>query len=401
MARARPSRNSYSSNINTDCTNNKIKITEIKKNLQNKIIKTYKEYSFDKVFDDEYSNDDLFNDFGMQIALNLVKKIDTTFYVYGQTGSGKTYTIMGTDKIPGLLSLLLKMVKTYNVNLKFNCIQIYNNKCYDILNNNNEIYEREDREGKIHLTNVKSIDLKNENISHIINLIKLKRMVGISGQNDASSRSHLLFQVNNGGTFLKILDLAGSEKAKDSVYVNKQMFRENAEINKSILILKECIRALKYNHSHVPYRGSKLTKILKDSFERKTESFILATVSPELENVSDSINTLNYISDIKQIKRHVIESHIEKSKKIVLPEINQKHKKPNMYNRFNKQHVDLSPNFRLLVNNRLGFDSLFKKKSKLLNYVSNSRSSKKYKYKIKDIIDDEISLLENIKEKLI
>ena len=84
---------------------------------------------------------------------------------------------MGTDKIPGLLSLLLKMVKTYNVNLKFNCIQIYNNKCYDILNNNNEIYEREDREGKIHLTNVKSIDLKHENISHIINLIKLKRMV--------------------------------------------------------------------------------------------------------------------------------------------------------------------------------------------------------------------------------
>ena len=62
---------------------------------------------------------------------------------------------------------------------------------------------------------------------------------------------------------LKILDLAGSEKAKDSVYVNKKMFRENAEINKSILILKECIRALKNNHSHVPYRGSKLTKILK------------------------------------------------------------------------------------------------------------------------------------------
>ena len=129
MARVRPSRNGYLSNVDVNSDRNDIKITEIKKNLQNKIIKSYKNYTFDKVFDDEYTNDDLFNDFGMEIALNLIKKIDTTFYVYGQTGSGKTYTIMGTDEIPGLLVLLLKMIKSYNnINLTFNCIQIYNNK---------------------------------------------------------------------------------------------------------------------------------------------------------------------------------------------------------------------------------------------------------------------------------
>ena len=238
MARVRPSRNNFYNNIDTDCMDNKIKITEIKKNLQNKIKKTYKDYIFDKVFDYEYTNDDLFNDFGMEIALNLVKKIDTTFYVYGQTGSGKTYTIMGTDRIPGLLTLLLKMVKTYkNIKLTFNCVQIYNNKCYDILNKNNEIYEREDHNNKIHLTNVTSINLSCSNINDIITTIKKSRMVGISGQNDASSRSHLIFQINHGDSFLKILDLAGSEKAKNSVYVNKYIFRENAEINKSILVL--------------------------------------------------------------------------------------------------------------------------------------------------------------------
>ena len=400
MARTRPSKNGYLSNVEVDNDNSKIRIAEIKKNLQNKVIKTYKDYTFDKVFDDEYSNDDLFNDFGMEIALNLIKKIDTTFYVYGQTGSGKTYTIMGTDKIPGLLVLLLKMIKSYNnINLTFNCIQIYNNKCYDILNNNVEIYEREDSNNKIHLTNVRSVSLLNENVNHIINTIKSNRMVGISNQNDASSRSHLIFQINNGSSFLKILDLAGSEKAKDSVYINKLMFRENAEINKSILVLKECIRALKFTHKYIPYRGSKLTKILKDSFERKSESYILATVSPELENVSDSINTLNYISDIRLIKREVFERKVEDEKKdIVLPKINTKKKSP--YQRLMKHNSELSPNFRLFTNNRFSLDSLHKKQSKLFNYMSSNRSSKKYKYQIKQVLDDEIKILEDLRKKI-
>ena len=401
MARVRPSRNGYLSNVDVNSDSNDIKITEIKKNLQNKVIKSYKNYTFDKVFDDEYTNDDLFNDFGMEIALNLIKKIDTTFYVYGQTGSGKTYTIMGADRIPGLLVLLLRMIKSYNkINLTFNCIQIYNNKCYDILNNNNEIYEREDNNNKIHLTNVKSINLSKENVQNIINIIKKNRMVGISNQNDASSRSHLIFQINNGTSFLKILDLAGSEKAKDSVYINKKIFRENAEINKSILVLKECIRALKFNKSYVPYRGSKLTKILKDSFERKSESYILATVSPELENVSDSINTLNYISDIRLIKREVIESKVkENNNNLILPKINTRKKSP--YRRLMKHNSELSPNFRLIVNNRFSLDSLYKKQSRLFNYVSNNRSSKKYKHQIQQVIDDEIKALQNIKKKII
>jgi hypothetical protein len=225
-------------------------------------------------------------------------------------------------------------------------------------------------------------------------------MVGISNQNDASSRSHLIFQINNESSFLKILDLAGSEKAKDSVYINKKIFRENAEINKSILVLKECIRALKFNKSYVPYRGSKLTKILKDSFERKSESYILATVSPELENVSDSINTLNYISDIRLIKREVIESRVkENNNKLMLPKINTGKKSP--YRRLMKHNSELSPNFRLIVNNRFSLDSLYKKQSRLFNYVSNNRSSKKYKYQIQQVIDDEIKALQNIKKKII
>jgi len=303
MARVRPPKNGIGNHINVNSEKNFIDIKEIKKDLRNNEVETSKHYIFDQVFDKDYDNDDLFNDFGMKITFNLIKNIDTTFYVYGQTGSGKTHTITGTDRIPGLLSLMIKVIKKQKLNLTFNCIQIYNNKCLDMLNDNVEIFEREDASGKIHLINIKHVSLKTESADSILNKIKKNRLVGISNQNNESSRSHLLFRINNGKHFLNILDLAGSEKAKDSVYINKDVFRENAEINKSILVLKECIRALKNNQSHIPYRGCKLTKILKDSFERKTESYILATISPEKENLSDSINTLNYISDIKLIKR--------------------------------------------------------------------------------------------------
>merc|ERR1712146_340257 len=126
-----------------------------------------------------------------------------------------------------------------------------------------------------------------------------------------------------------------------------------------------------------------------DSFERKSESYILATVSPELENVSDSINTLNYISDIRLIKREVIERKIkENNNNLILPKINTRKKSP--YRRLMKHNSELSPNFRLIVNNRFSLDSLYKKQSRLFNYVSNNRSSKKYKHQIQQVIDDEI-----------
>ena len=213
MARVRPPKSGMGNYVNVNSNKNYIDINEMKKGLMNNNIETPKRFNFDEVYDKDYTNDDLFNDFGMKITFNLIKNIDTTFYVYGQTGSGKTYTIMGTDRVPGLLKLIIIVLKKQCANITFNCIQIYNNKCLDILNNNLEIFEREDNNGKIHLSNIRSVNLKTETAESIINIIKRNRHVGVSNQNDQSSRSHLLFRFNNGKNFLNILDLAGSEKA--------------------------------------------------------------------------------------------------------------------------------------------------------------------------------------------
>lgn len=457
MTRVRPNKKNESDNfINCNSDKNYICLNDVRKDIMNNNIETHKKYEFDQVYDQDYDNDDIFNDLGIKIAFNLIKKIDTTFYVYGQTGSGKTYTIMGNEKVPGILSLILKIFKKQNLDLKINCIQIYNNKCLDILNNNCQIFEREDANGKIHLTNIRDANLKYDSVDSILATIKRNRQVGISNQNSASSRSHLFIRIKNGSNFLNILDLAGSEKAKDSVYVNKSTFRENAEINKSILALKECIRSLKNNNSHVPYRESKLTKILKDSFELRTQTYVLATISPEKENMSDSINTLNYISDMKYLKPKILESpklptiKTDKMKKttstpsikknINLPNIQRNDSVPNKFNDNNSkypniygnvskipnyernsyyknqnlnpyanrrygrnpygQNYGLSPKCKYLVNNRFKIDNLNKEKDRVLNLIVRRRTSDQNKTKLISIIDNEINLLSQFKKNI-
>lgn len=120
--------------------------------------------------------------------------------------------------------------------------------------------------------------------------------------NDTSSRSHAICQINlrdqNGRTVGKFLlvDLAGSERAQDTQSNNRQRRIEGAEINKSLLALKECIRAIDMKSSHVPFRASKLTMVLRDSFlnEGSSKIVMIACVSPGSSSADHTLNTLRY-----------------------------------------------------------------------------------------------------------
>ena len=385
MSRVRPSNIFNDNTVFIDLEKSKIKIANEKKNIleENKIIK--KEYKFDRIFDESYSNDDLFNDFGMEICHNLINNLNTTFYVYGQTGSGKSHTIIGNEKEPGILHLILNFLLSNKSKLyTINCVQIHNNKCYDILNNNNLIYEREDSTGKINLCNVNSLSL-NLNYKNILESIKKNRFVGISGQNSVSSRSHLLFQINSGNNFIKILDLAGSEKAKNSIYVDKSTFKENAEINKSIMALKECIRAVKKNENYIPYRGSKLTKLLKDSFNKNSKTYVIATISPEKANVLDSINTLDYIQDLKSLDR------IQKLKPVKEPT-------RRIYRNYsNLDKFRLSNGYKEIVNYRNNICDINKERQRIFDVINRNKSTRNHKERLLKNIDNEINLLNKVK----
>ena len=102
---------------------------------------------------------------------------------------------------------------------------------------------------------------------------------------------------------MSFIDLAGSERAKDVNNQNKATRIDGAEINKSLLALKECIRALDMSKLHKPFRGSKLTQVLKDSLTGNCLTLMIGNVSPNLSSSEDTLNTLRYSDRVKELKK--------------------------------------------------------------------------------------------------
>lgn len=351
-------------------------------------------FNFDKIYNHKSKTDDIFNDIGIQIVDNFFKKINSTIFVFGQTGTGKTHTIMGNKEYVGFFNILLEYLTDMKQKVNITIIEIYNDTCYDILNKNNIIYQREDNYGDIQLNGVKQDIITNKSdISKIYNKINRNRKVGISSQNDRSSRSHLQIKImSDSGSFIKILDLAGSERASQSNYMNKNIFRENAEINKSLLTLKECIRSLKNKNSYIPIRASKLTKLLKDSFTGRCNTYILGTVSQEEKNKVDSISTLNYISDLKYIK---------KIDKVSLPKIGESKSTDSILNRKPNKFLNYSPNYRYVVRNKYKLEEINTKRKFLVDKIQKRKTTNKDKKEFLDLIDKDIAVLNSFKKNLL
>ena len=135
------------------------------------------------------------------------------------------------------------------------------------------------------------------------------RTTGVTGANVDSSRSHGILQIFmkdvKGKVFSKIsfIDLAGSERGADTLDQNRQTRMDGAEINKSLLALKECIRALDQDKKHTPFRGSKLTLVLRDSFMGNCKTLMIANVSPTATCCEHTLNTLRYADRVKELRR--------------------------------------------------------------------------------------------------
>ena len=134
------------------------------------------------------------------------------------------------------------------------------------------------------------------------------RTSGTTGANADSSRSHAILQFqlkHNGKVYGKMsfIDLAGNERGADTINQNKQTKIDGAEINKSLLALKECIRALDLDKKHTPFRGSKLTQVLKDSFTGNSKTTMIANVSPANSSCEHTLNTLRYADRVKELKK--------------------------------------------------------------------------------------------------
>ena len=253
---------------------------------KNKII--YKNYTLDKFYDCNTSNYKIFYE-------QIFPITNESFYLflYGHTGSGKTYTIFGNEYTDGIIDMLLK---EFNYDANIEAMQLSSSGCIDVFND--KLVTLLEKENKINLHNLSHKNINNkEDYKNVIKTIKLKRKTGTSKYNDASSRTHLIINIYNDKKKYVIIDLAGNERKpnmkKGFSYIDTNY------INSSLLSLKECFRRCNENSIYIPYRRSKLTRLLKNVFETKVKSIIISTIHSGFEYQNDTYDTLSYITQFK------------------------------------------------------------------------------------------------------
>ncbi len=269
----------------------------------------------------------------------MLSGFNCTIFAYGQTGTGKTYTMSGdmtetlgllTDAagiIPRVLQSLFNKLNTDESDCIVRCsfIELYNEELRDLLSpeadsgtaSKLKIYDDNSRKG--HATTVVQ-GMEERHIASAADGIKrlqegsMRRQVAATKCNDLSSRSHTVFTITvqtkhvteTGDDFfntgkLNLVDLAGSENIQRSGAENKRA-AEAGLINKSLLTLGRVINALVDRTAHVPYRESKLTRLLQDSLGGRTKTCIIATISTAKSNLEETISTLDYAFRAKNIR---------------------------------------------------------------------------------------------------
>ena len=277
------------------------------------------EFYFDATFGEDSKNYDIYN-ITLYPMINLVLNQGiVTCFAYGQTGSGKTFTMNALEKeaIDDLFSESEKMGNPFDFYVSF--FEIYRGSLYDLLNNKSKVEILDDKNGKVHIYGlINQIAETPQMMHHIIDSANAIRTTHNTVTNETSSRSHAICNIviklkNSDEEYgkLSLVDLAGSERAQETQSNNKERRAEGAEINKSLLALKECIRALdeKKNNpdQHVPFRASKLTHVLRDSFVSKNDKsriIMISCVMPSYKCCNHSLNTLRYSDRLKEKTKH-------------------------------------------------------------------------------------------------
>eukprot|EP01026_Neomeris_dumetosa_P064519 TRINITY_DN6150_c1_g1_i3.p1 TRINITY_DN6150_c1_g1~~TRINITY_DN6150_c1_g1_i3.p1 ORF type:complete len:479 (-),score=57.56 TRINITY_DN6150_c1_g1_i3:406-1842(-) len=272
-------------------------------------------FNFDECLDQNVDNEQIYIITVKPLVETLFNQGKATVFAYGQTGSGKTYTMMPLPvRAAQDILRVLESQKT-NIVLAISCFEIYGSKLFDLLNRRRELKMLEDGKGRVNVKGLKEMVITGiETLQDALAQSQSVRSTGSTGANADSSRSHSIMQfslreilVDGNKTRqlgkLSFIDLAGSERGADTFNNDQQTRMEGAEINKSLLALKECIRGLDSGQRHVPFRGSKLTQVLSDSFVGdNSRTVMIATISPNSKSCEHTLNTLRYADRVKELR---------------------------------------------------------------------------------------------------
>ncbi|KRX08667.1 P-loop containing nucleoside triphosphate hydrolase [Pseudocohnilembus persalinus] len=343
-----------------------------------------KEMKFWKTFNPQSKQQDVFNNLKNNIK-DVLNGFNFTILAYGQTGSGKTYSMFGADWeqvfqsylhqnqqkeqksnknfikqqmtllentsedenftgiMPRSIALLFDELnniqkigsQTYNVYCSF--FQIYNEKIYDLLNENRDPLQiRTSALDGLFIDGL--TEFKSENYINTIQIMKRGeqfRKIRETRMNTKSSRSHTVFRIsleeiteNENGlikkSYINMVDLAGSEKINKSEIISSEHLKELQNINQSLTTLGKVIHGLSHVKNKrlvIPYRESKLTRILQESLSGNSKTFVLGTLSPSFYNIQETISTLNFLERAQQIKTKVKQNNVVKSDQIIIQKL--------------------------------------------------------------------------------
>uniref|UniRef100_A0ACD5VMQ2 Uncharacterized protein n=1 Tax=Avena sativa TaxID=4498 RepID=A0ACD5VMQ2_AVESA len=289
------------------------------------------EFCFDAVLDEAVTNDEVYRETVKPIIPIIFQRTKATCFAYGQTGSGKTYTMqpLPLRAAQDMVCLLHQPVyRTQNFKLWLSYFEIYGGKLFDLLSERRPLCIREDGKKQVCIVGLQEFEVSDVQIvKEYIERGNASRSTGSTGANEESSRSHAILQlavkkhipvietrrqrerdVNEAKSTklvgkLSFIDLAGSERGADTTDNDKQTRIEGAEINKSLLALKECIRALDSDQIHIPFRGSKLTEVLRDSFVGNSRTVMISCISPGSGSCEHTLNTLRYADRVKSLSK--------------------------------------------------------------------------------------------------
>ncbi|XP_022931427.1 kinesin-like protein KIN-7E isoform X3 [Cucurbita moschata] len=276
-------------------------------------------YTFDRVFGCDCSTRKVYEEGAKEVALSVVSGLNSTIFAYGQTSSGKTYTMSGiTDYAMADIYDYIKKHSEREFLLKFSAIEIYNESVRDLLGlDNTPLRLLDDSERGTTVEKLTEETLRDRNhFKQLLSLCEAQRQIGETSLNEASSRSHQILRLTiqssareflgNGKSSsltatVNFVDLAGSERASQSLSAGARL-KEGCHINRSLLTLGTVIRKLsKGRNGHIPFRDSKLTRILQSSLGGNARTAIICTMSPAQVHVEQSRNTLLFASCAKEV----------------------------------------------------------------------------------------------------
>lgn len=282
----------------------------------------HKSYTFDRVFGPESITQHVYEEGAKDVALSALTGLNATIFAYGQTSSGKTFTMRGiTENAIRDIYAFIEQHRDRNFVLKLSALEIYNEVVRDLLNTDSGPLRLMDdpEKGTVVERLVEDVVKDSNHLKQLLSVVEAQRQVGETMLNDASSRSHQIIRltvesfpqgltggglVNSLVASLNFVDLAGSERASQT-HSEGTRLKEGCHINRSLLTLTTIIRKLsgqgRAKCGHLPYRDSKLTRILQNSLGGNARTAIICTMSPAQSHVEQSRNTLFFATQAKEV----------------------------------------------------------------------------------------------------